>query len=79
MRVFSFMEIWMTRHSANEPMWSAIVFDFDGVILESLDIKTRAFAALFDGFPDHTEQIAGYHLNNLGVSRVPFSVGRWVK
>src|SRR5262245_7591225 len=50
-------------------MFSAIAFDFDGVILESVDIKTHAFAALFDSFPDHNDEILAYHLNNLGVSR----------
>jgi phosphoglycolate phosphatase-like HAD superfamily hydrolase len=47
----------------------AIVFDFDGVILESLDIKTEAFVAVFADFPGRQEEIRAYHLNNIGVSR----------
>ena len=41
------------------------VFDFDGVILESTDIKTRAFAQLFDG----NEEALAFHLEHAGVSR----------
>lgn len=41
------------------------VFDFDGVILESTDIKTRAFAQLFDG----NEEAVAFHLEHAGVSR----------
>ena len=50
-------------------MLSGIIFDFDGVVLESADIKTRAFAALFGAFPGHIEQILAYHLENAGLSR----------
>src|SRR5262245_1160354 len=50
-------------------MIAAIVFDFDGVILESVDVKTRAFAALFETFTGHKESIVAYHLENLGISR----------
>ena len=50
-------------------MLKAIVFDFDGVILESVDIKTRAFKELFKGYPDHLERIVRLHLDNTGMSR----------
>ena len=51
-------------------MIRAIVFDFDGVILESADIKTEAFRQLFkDRFPDQIEQIVEYHKQNMGISR----------
>lgn len=46
-------------------MIRAAVFDFDGVVLESADIKTRAFSALFDG----DERAVAYHLAHAGVSR----------
>lgn len=46
-------------------MIRAAVFDFDGVVLESADIKTRAFAALFD----HDERAVAHHLEFAGVSR----------
>ncbi|MCI0395261.1 MAG: HAD hydrolase-like protein [Chloroflexi bacterium] len=47
----------------------AIIFDFDGVILESGDIKTQAFLELFADYPDHQPAILQHHLANLGVSR----------
>src|SRR5437867_1774060 len=50
-------------------MLSAIIFDFDGVILESAEIKTRAFAKLFEGFPDQVRSIVAHHRENAGVSR----------
>ena len=47
----------------------AIAFDFDGVILESVDIKTQAFLALYAAYPDKLPEIHAYHLNNAGISR----------
>jgi len=47
----------------------AIIFDFDGVILESADIKTRAFLELFAAYPQHQPAILRYHLEHLGHSR----------
>ena len=54
----------------------AVVFDFDGVILESADIKTEAYHDLFADRPEHQSAIVKYHLQNLGVSR--FEKIRWV-
>ncbi|MCG5497798.1 HAD family hydrolase [Ectothiorhodospira variabilis] len=50
-------------------MTKVLVFDFDGVILESNDIKTQAFAALFPEYPEHHEAIRAHHLDNVGISR----------
>ena len=51
-------------------MIRAIFFDFDGVIVESVDIKTRAFAKLFEHEgEDIVKKVISYHLNNAGVSR----------
>ncbi len=47
----------------------AVVFDFDGVILESGNIKTEAFLELFADWPEHREAVLAFHLANLGVSR----------
>ena len=48
----------------------AIVFDCDGVILESTDIKTEAFRALFKkDHPDRVPEILDYHLRHMGISR----------
>jgi len=46
-----------------------VFFDFDGVILESVDIKTQAFRELFRDRPDELEAIVGYHLAHTGLSR----------
>jgi len=51
-------------------MIKALIFDFDGVVLESADIKTEAFERLFEGeFPQHVKEIVGHHLKNKGISR----------
>jgi phosphoglycolate phosphatase-like HAD superfamily hydrolase len=51
-------------------MIEAIIFDFDGVLVESVDIKTRAFARVFEPEgEDVTARVTEYHLQNAGVSR----------
>lgn len=51
-------------------MIKAIIFDFDGVIAESVDIKTRAFAKLFEREGEKAvKKVVKYHLDNGGVSR----------
>ena len=51
-------------------MIKLIFFDFDGVLAESLDIKTEAFAALFEKKgKEISGKVTGYHLKNPGVSR----------
>lgn len=47
----------------------AILLDFDGVILESVAVKTEAFRSLFADIPDHVDEIVEYHCQNTGVSR----------
>ena len=39
----------------------AIFFDFDGVILESMNIKGWAFEKLFEKYPEHIEKIVEFH------------------
>jgi len=50
-------------------MLKAIVFDFDGTLLESADIKTDAFADLFREYPEHRDAILHYHETHAGISR----------
>jgi phosphoglycolate phosphatase-like HAD superfamily hydrolase len=47
-----------------------IFFDFDGVIKESLDVKTNALVKLFEPFGnDIAERVRKHHLENGGMSR----------
>ena len=50
--------------------WQAIVFDFDGVLVESVDVKGDAFVALYeaDG-PAVQAKVRAYHDAHGGVSR----------
>ena len=51
-------------------MFRAIAFDFDGVLAESVDVKTRAYALLFqEEGEDVVRQVVDFHLKNGGVSR----------
>lgn len=47
----------------------AIVLDFDGVILESVYIKTRAFCSLFQDHPSKISEIVRIHREMAGISR----------
>ena len=56
---------------------SAVVFDFDGVILESADVKTDAFVELYaDHGADVVGKVRAHHLANLGISR--FKKFAWI-
>ena len=51
-------------------MINAVVFDFDGVILESAEVKTEAFVELYSEHgPDVVARVRAHHLANLGLSR----------
>ncbi len=51
-------------------MLKGIIFDFDGVLVDSTGIKTKAFARLFEGESESAvKRVVEYHLNNVGVSR----------
>jgi phosphoglycolate phosphatase-like HAD superfamily hydrolase len=51
-------------------MIRAIIFDFDGVLVESVDIKTRAFAEMYKKHGrEIVNKVVEYHLKNGGVSR----------
>jgi phosphoglycolate phosphatase-like HAD superfamily hydrolase len=45
------------------------VFDLDGVVLESTQIKTEAFRLLFSAHEDHVDEIVALHERHAGVSR----------
>lgn len=47
----------------------AIIFDFDGTLVESMDIKGKAFAHLFRNYPEKVEEIVALHVSHGGMSR----------
>lgn len=50
--------------------YQAVFFDFDGVILDSVHVKTEAFASMFREYgPEIENAVVDYHLANGGVSR----------
>ncbi len=60
----------MSDVKKSSPAIRAVAFDFDGVLAESVDMKTRAYALLFqDEGEDVVRQVVDFHLKNGGVSR----------
>lgn len=57
-------------------MLKAIFFDFDGVIVESVDLKAEAFAYVFRDYPEHKTEIVNLHHRHGGVSR--FEKFKWI-
>lgn len=55
--------------------YKCMFFDFDGVVLESGDIKTDAFVELYAG-KGIEEEVKAHHLANQGVAR--FEKFRWI-
>jgi phosphoglycolate phosphatase-like HAD superfamily hydrolase len=50
--------------------FKAIIFDFDGVISESLDVKTEAFAEMYRPYGKEIEEkVRKHHESNGGISR----------
>mgnify|MGYP006077874289 FL=1 len=48
----------------------AIIFDYDGVIAESVNVKTEAFAELYKPYgTDIVQKVIKHHEANGGVSR----------
>jgi len=51
--------------------WQAFFFDFDGVLADSVEVKTRAFARLFEPFgPEVKARVVEHHRRHSGVTRV---------
>jgi phosphoglycolate phosphatase-like HAD superfamily hydrolase len=50
--------------------YKAIIFDYDGVISDSLDVKTEAFAEMYRHYGEDIEKkVVDHHKSNGGVSR----------
>jgi len=50
-------------------MIKVLILDFDGVVLESVEVKTEAFRKLFSFSPEHVDEIVSFHIRNGGMSR----------
>ena len=50
-------------------MLKAIILDFDGIVFESVEIKTEGFRKLFSDYPEHVDKVVAYHRANGGMSR----------
>ena len=47
-----------------------IIFDYDGTISDSVNIKTEAFAKLYSAYGNQiVKKVVYYHLSNGGISR----------
>ncbi len=54
----------------NKMRYSAIIFDFDGVLVDSVDIKTQAFVRLYEQHgPEIMDKVKAHHMAHGGVSR----------
>lgn len=50
--------------------FDAVIFDFDGVLVESTDVKTRAFSKIYAGYGSEIERrVVSYHEEHAGISR----------
>ena len=51
--------------------WEAFFFDFDGVLADSVEVKTRAFAKLFEPYgPEVVKKVVSHHRRYGGMTRV---------
>lgn len=51
--------------------YDAFFFDFDGVLVDSVEVKTKAFAKLFETFGDDVvTQVVNHHRHHGGMTRV---------
>lgn len=59
----------MNQRKLDSYSLKAIILDFDGVILESNQIKAEAFRQLFKAYPQHGDKIVELHLTHGGMPR----------
>lgn len=46
-----------------------LILDFDGVVIESNEVKTCAFEQVFARFPEHKDEMMGFHHANVSLGR----------
>ena len=50
--------------------FAALALDFDGVVVESVELKNRAFGELFrESHPDKVEDVVAFQIEHVGLSR----------
>jgi HAD superfamily hydrolase (TIGR01549 family) len=60
----------MNKSDIQIDLFQAILFDFDGVLAESMNIKTEAFAKLFESYGEEiVKKVVKHHIENGGISR----------
>lgn len=60
----------MNKSDIQIDSFQAILFDFDGVLAECMNVKTEAFAQLFQQFGDEiVDKVVKHHMQHGGVSR----------
>jgi len=60
----------MSKRITEFSTMEVLFFDFDGVIVDSVDIKAKAFAQLFKRYGNEVvEKVIEYHLSHGGISR----------
>jgi phosphoglycolate phosphatase-like HAD superfamily hydrolase len=47
-----------------------LILDFDGVVIESNDIKTQAFKKIFSQFPQYKDAMMQFHYENVSAGRI---------
>jgi len=55
--------------AGRETVLRALILDFDGVIVESNEVKTEAFQEFFSMYPAHSALMMEYHHQNVSVTR----------
>ncbi len=60
----------MLDRPSSKSVVKAIILDFDGVLVESNKVKTRAFEDLFSRYPEHSQAMLAYHLANQSAPRM---------
>jgi len=58
-----------TDEAIPSSLLTTLILDFDGVIVESIPLKTVAFRKVFSFAPEHLDKIIEFHLENGGMSR----------
>ena len=63
-------EVLFLKNKSDSSSIQAIAFDFDGVLAESVEVKTRAYTLLFNEEKEEAvSQFIDYHVKNGGISR----------